>query len=169
MIKKNAAVRFNKLTRIPNNFFWWGDNFNRDHNLKSQRGFIQYAKAIDCYNSVNNAPVELLPFTNPMDFLYLDVKLNLNKKLKYLIFALKHFVRPFVLSKSAILFLNGCISLPMVPFQTFPTDLVLVFPVNLFDFTYQLETFWLISMVNLRQNLLLSSSSLSDRINFRKP
>lgn len=58
-----------------------------------KEALLIYVQAIDCYNSINNAPIELLSFTNPMNFLDLDVNLDLKQKIKKSDIILKHFVR----------------------------------------------------------------------------
>ncbi|GFR16443.1 hypothetical protein TNCT_681461 [Trichonephila clavata] len=75
LVWSNAAIPYNRLTRLPNTSFWREYDFNRSRNLKSQKGFLQYVREIAQYNAINDNDYELL--SGPLEFMVLDIRLDL--------------------------------------------------------------------------------------------
>ncbi|GFX41485.1 hypothetical protein TNCV_3490241 [Trichonephila clavipes] len=50
----NAAILYNRLTRLPNVFFWPEYDFHRSRNLKTPKGFLQCVQETAQYNAIND-------------------------------------------------------------------------------------------------------------------
>jgi ribonuclease HI len=81
-IRKNSAILFNRLIRLPNNSYWRDYDCYKRRNLKTQKGFIQCVLENNQYKAINSAPFELLSLVNPLDYTVLDVRLDLVLKVK---------------------------------------------------------------------------------------
>ena len=58
-----------------------------------------------CYQLINNTLTELRSFTSPLDYMDLDVRLDLIRKFKSKIFVLKYFMRLFLILSTIAFFM----------------------------------------------------------------
>ncbi|GFT19692.1 hypothetical protein TNCV_2535471 [Trichonephila clavipes] len=77
-----CLVHFNLLSRaqpkrLPNNSFWRDYDSDGGRYLKTQKGFIQCVRENIQYKVINDVPLELLSFANPLDYATLDIRLDL--------------------------------------------------------------------------------------------
>ncbi|GFR08698.1 hypothetical protein TNCT_698631 [Trichonephila clavata] len=68
------------LLRLPNISFSREYDFNRSRNLKTQKGFLQCFRKIAQYNVIDDKDYELLSHINLLEFMILDVRLELSLK-----------------------------------------------------------------------------------------
>ncbi|XP_015915716.1 uncharacterized protein [Parasteatoda tepidariorum] len=76
LIKRKAAILYNRLIRLPYNSYWREYDCGKTRNMKTQKGFIQCVRENTQYNVVSNAPYELLLLANPLEYMILEVRLD---------------------------------------------------------------------------------------------
>ncbi|GFR26731.1 hypothetical protein TNCT_535911 [Trichonephila clavata] len=68
---------------LDSQIFPFGVNMTfRSRNLKTQKGFLQCVREIAHYNVINDKDYELLSHINPLEFMVLDVRLDLTLKVR---------------------------------------------------------------------------------------
>ncbi|GFX07376.1 hypothetical protein TNCV_504341 [Trichonephila clavipes] len=97
-----GAILYNRLTRLPNISFWHEYDLNRSRNLKTQKGLIQRFREITQYNTINDKDYELLSYINPLEFMALNIILDLTLNVR------KNYLFPTALCAIALEAINTC-------------------------------------------------------------